>query len=208
MAKRKTGKIVDQARLKNNVYEGDEDELAHQKSAILKSLESAESVEDAYNTYLGLREFNGNNPIFFLDAFSYFKDRDKEKAVRVVSNLWEKGSKNVELLKLVSMAFAEIGDYENVIRVNEHSLDIVPGDVNAYLNRAMAMKASGHYQEALDEFIALLNGTFQGPNSSCNSSIPKNAFSIGNIPPPILGNGCKTKFKKIIDWWNSNSMAR
>lgn len=202
---------VDQARLKNNVYDGDNDGMSKQNSAILKSLESTESLKDAYETYLGLREFNGKKTIFYLDAFSYFKNKDKGMAARVISNLWEKHPKNVELLKLVSMAFAEIGDYRNVIRVNDHSIDIVPGNVNAYLNRAIALKATGQYQEALDEFTALRNGEkyFSLNSSGIHKTLDReiknlvferrNVVNVDNLDPKYTNN-LRYKVRLVFEW--------
>ncbi len=151
-------KKVDRARLKNNVYEGKESEVSTDASPFLKALESSAKTEEAYDTYLTLREMNRKDINFYLDAFSYFKTKNQKKASRIISNLWEENPENLELLKLVAMAFSSLDDFDSAMKVNEELIERVPTDVNAHLSRAIAMKGLGESQNALNELLTMATG--------------------------------------------------
>jgi TonB-dependent SusC/RagA subfamily outer membrane receptor len=164
---KKSTKIIDRARLKDNIYEGSEFEMSGNESAILKALTATKTLEEAYDTYLTLRNVNLTDPTFYLDAFFYFKTKDKRCASRIVSNLWEIEPKNVQFLRMVAMALATLGHHEIVKKMNEELISISPNDVNAHLNAAIALKDMGKAQEALDELMVMTTG---GPNASLNTS--------------------------------------
>lgn len=205
------GKPVDQALLKNNVYDEAQGELQLPKSPILSSLEESKSNEDAYDTYLSLKSFNQNNSKFFLDAFDYFKGRNKELAEKIISNLLERNSNDIEVLRTVSKAFSNIGAYENVVRVNEEIIEKEPTDVNAYLNRAKAKTELGKSQEALKELIALEKGdTYFSVNASGISKTlkreiknlitnNKSKLNLSNIDEDYLKN-VKYKVRLVFEW--------
>ncbi|WP_273567083.1 hypothetical protein [Maribacter halichondriae] len=151
-------KKVDRARLKNNVYEGKESEVSTGKSPFLEAMESSANTEEAYETYLTLREMNKKDINFYLDAFSYFKKKNKKTAARIISNLWEENQNSGQVLRLVATAFLSLGIADYVFKANEEIIERTPADVNAHLNRALALKELGQSQKALNEFLAMTKG--------------------------------------------------
>ena len=209
----KGGKPVDQALLKNNVYNEDQGELVSDMSPTLEALNGSETLEDAYNTYMALKNFNQTNIKFFLDAFSYFKDKDSKIAGKIISNLLEWNAGDIEVLRVVSKAFSAIGEYENSTHINEEIITLSPNDVNAYFNRALAKKGQGKYQESLNELIALEKGdTYFSVNASgisktLNREIKNLIFehkaklNVTSIDPKYLNN-LKYKVRLVFEWNN------
>ena len=207
----KGGKPVDRALLKNNVYDKAQGELAVDTNPTLTALNSSDSANEAYETYLTLRSFNGSDFNFYLDAFNYFKYKDPTLAGKIISNLLELNTDDVEVLSAVSKAFTTIGDYENVVRVNEEIIKIMPSDVNAYFNRAKAKSELGRHQEALNELLALERGnTYFSVNASGISktlkreiknliSRHKSKLNLANVDAEYLNN-VRYKVRLVFEW--------
>lgn len=205
-----TGKPVDRARLKNNVYKESE-EGGTSSSPTLGALEASATLEDAYTTYLALREFNGSNSTFYLDAFEYFRERDVPMAKKVISNMLEQNTGDIALLRTVAQAFSTLGDYKNALLINEEIIQTVPSDVNAYYNRAKAKIALGRYQEALNELLALQRGnTYFSVNASAISKTlkrdiknliarHKGQLNLANVEQEYLNN-IKYKVRLVFEW--------
>jgi len=201
--------IVDQARLKNNIYE--ENEGANSKSGTLKALEMSKSADEAYLIYTNMRDLNRQNVVFYLEAFNYFKSIDQKMASRVISNLWEGNSENIEILKLTAMAFSAVGDYQNAQRVNEELIQRTPSSVNAHLNKALALRETNKPKEALKELLAMKNGDtyFSLDASKISKTLyreiknvvfeNKGKINTTNLDPNYLNN-IKYKVRLVFEW--------
>ncbi len=159
------GAAEDRARLKNNVYKADEASEKVSVSPYTKALQTAKSDQEAYTTYLSLRNFNTTNMSFYMDVFHYFKERNPDLAVKVISNLLELFPDDLKKLRTTAMSFSVVGAYEEAIQVNQQVLSLNPNNQQAHLNIALAKRDLGQHQEALDYFVALAEG-FKFPNLS------------------------------------------
>ncbi len=207
----KGGKPVDQALLKNNLYDETQGKFSGDSSSTLTALESSGSTEEAYKTYLASRSLQGANLNFYLDAFTYFKDHDTKKAGIVISNLLEWKGNDVKILRVVSNALSTLGNYENVIQVNEEIIKMAPSDVNAYLNRAKAKGELGKHQEALSELLALERGNtyFSVDASGISKTLKreiknliskhKSRLNLANIDSEYLNN-VMYKVRLVFEW--------
>ena len=148
---------VDKARLKNNIYD-ENTELTGPVSSYLKAFEKSKSLEDAYEVYQTLKDINPENNMLYLDAFSYFKSKDKNMASCVISNLWESDPKNIDVLKLLSLAYTSIEDYNLASIINNEIISINPKVVNTHLNQALLLKNQNKPKESLTALLELLNG--------------------------------------------------
>ncbi|PIB22974.1 TonB-dependent receptor plug domain-containing protein [Maribacter sp. 4G9] len=204
-------KKVDRARLKNNIYEESEEWNGENDSPILKALSSTTAIEEAYDTYLTLRNYNSEDPTFYLDAFSYFQNRDKKLASRIISNLLESNPDSIEVLRTVAMALATVNDYDSEIKVNQQLLSNVPNEVNAHLNNALALVESGGPQKGLDALIAMEKGTknaslsTSGISKTLNREIKNLLYrhagkvNISNVDSKFHGN-IKYKARLVFEW--------
>lgn len=208
---KKSSKVVDRARLKNNIYEESEEWNGENNSPILKAFTSTTTIEEAYDTYLTLRNYNSEDPTFYLDAFSYFQNRDKKLASRIISNLWESNPESIEVLRTVAMALATVDDYDSEIKVNQQLLSNFPNEVNAHLNNALALVESGGPQKGLDALIAIETGTknaslsTSGISKTLNREIKNLLYrhagkvNISNVDSKYHGN-IKYKARLVFEW--------
>lgn len=202
--------VVDQARLKNNVYEEQGTKL-NAKSGLVKALEASSSITEAYEIFMKMRDRNRNNRSFYLDAFAYFKSKDQKIASRIISNLWEDNPENIDVLKLTAMAFSSVKDYKNALRINEELILLESSNVNAHLNKAIALRETAEYQDALKEFLAMKDG---GSYFSLDASkisktllreiknivfINKGQINTSNLKPIYLNN-LKYKVRLVFEW--------
>lgn len=207
----KTGKPVDRALLKNNIYKESEEGSGRQVSPTVRALMASASPQDAYHTYLALRNLNAYSGTFYLDVFHYFKKEDPRIAQRVISNLLEHNGGNLEVLRTVAKALSTVGDPQNVVRINQEIIQLAPSDVNAYLNKAKAQIALGHYQEALQELLALQRGnTYFSVNAAPITKTLKreiknlifqhqNKLNLANVESEFLNN-IKYKVRLVFEW--------
>ncbi|MFS4447206.1 TonB-dependent receptor plug domain-containing protein [Maribacter sp. 2307UL18-2] len=207
----KTGKPIDRALLKNNVYKESQEEDGVQTSPTVRALMASDSPQDAYNTYLALKDLNGSNSTFYLDAFQYFRTKDTQLAQRVISNLLEHSRDNLETLRTVAKALSAIGDPQNVVRINEEIIQLAPSDVNAYFNRAKAKIELGHYQETLNELLALERGDkyFSVNASPITKTLKReiknliarhrSKLNLSNVESEFLNN-IKYKVRLVFEW--------
>lgn len=146
----------DKALLKNNVYRDDQiAQAAEMKSFLKGTSDRSETVEVIYDKYLNLRNLNTKNSVLMLDAFSYMKNKNALLADKVVSNLVVQNSEDIQVLRIASKVYSAIGNYEKVLAYNEAIIQFEPSDFNAHLNKALAKKELGNYQEALQDLMDL-----------------------------------------------------
>ena len=157
MAGKGGGEHINSALVQNNVYDPNA-ETSTGKSALTKALENTRSLEEAYDKYLTLRNFNENNVTFYLDAFSYFKDKDKKIAARIISNVWEKNPENEHFIKLVELSSRYIGDYKLANVINNELNAAKPTALQPFFTEAKLHLQQNQYQEALNSFSLLEKG--------------------------------------------------
>jgi TonB-dependent SusC/RagA subfamily outer membrane receptor len=204
------GEVVDQARLKNNVYEEQGNKL-NAKSGVVKALEASSSITEAYEIFMNMRDLNRNNRSYYLDSFAYFKSKDQKTASRIISNLWEDNPENIDVLKLTAMAFSSVKDYKNALRINEELILLESSNVNAHLNKAIALRENAKYQDALKEFLAMKDGGsyFSLDASKISKTLlreiknivfkNKGQINTSNLKPSYLNN-VKYKVRLVFEW--------
>lgn len=202
----------DLARIKNNVYNDEKLNVDSQDSPTLKALKNAKSDKEAYGAYISLAAFQRNNTNFYLEAFDFFKESKPELAIRIISNLLENNPKDLTTLKTVALSLSSIGAHKEALKVYRQIIELYPDHVQSYLDMALAKKESGKYQEALNELLALSNGTLDRPlktkgiSKSLNREIGnlvlkhKNVVNSANVPSKFQNN--LTLDVRLIFEWN------
>ncbi|WP_299324949.1 TonB-dependent receptor plug domain-containing protein [uncultured Maribacter sp.] len=145
----------------NNIYDPNVN-LTTEKSPILKALSNVTNLENAYDQYLILRNFNETDDSFYLDAFSFFKDTDKDIAAKIISNFWEKDPKNEAYLRITELAMRYLGFDEVSVLLNRQLNELKPLALQPFFTEAKLKLAKSEKQEALDMLINLENGGAYG----------------------------------------------
>ncbi|MEJ1222080.1 TonB-dependent receptor plug domain-containing protein [Sediminicola sp. 1XM1-17] len=172
------GQKQDMARLKNNVYVEDIDQIETTYTAVLKSLQKSSSPNEAYETYIALRNFNGSSVQFYMDAFNYFKASEPEIAVRALSNMVELFPNDIPKLKSAALALSSIGAYKEVVQINERILVLDPKMVQSNLDIALALADQGKSQQALDQLLALAKRNVSFNNEQLSKTLDREIRNI------------------------------
>ncbi len=210
-----TKKKVNSALVQNNVYNAKEN-IEQTDSAILDILENTTTTEDAYKQYLKYRNFNENNDSFYLDVFSFFKDKDKNIAAKVISSLWEKYPNNETYLKITEFGMRYL-DFNNLsVILNGKIHDLKPTALQPFFNEAKIKLANGEKQEALNKFVNLENGgTYKNLNvQPIQKSIERelknlifrdrSRLDITNVKEKYFSNS-KMNVRLLVEWSNPKS---
>ncbi|WP_158977621.1 TonB-dependent receptor plug domain-containing protein [Cellulophaga sp. L1A9] len=150
-------KKENRALIKNNVYDS-KLMLTDDKSSYTKALEGTKTLKEAYDKYLILRNYNESDTTFYLDAFSFFKDKDKVRAAQIISNLCEMEPFSESYLKIVEMALHYLDMEEVAETLNYRLKELNPFDLQPLFTEAKLKLVQGKKQEALTMFSNLENG--------------------------------------------------
>ena len=142
VSRKSGGKVVDRARLKDNVYDKNEILSNPEDSPFYKAFASAQNIDEAYLSYYSLRDFNDDNMTFYLDAFDFFSEYDKMLATKVISNLLEMNSNDIKPLKTLELYFAKLGNNKMAEMVNNQILNIDADNLQANYKKVMLPKIS------------------------------------------------------------------
>ncbi len=125
----------------------------------LKELKKIKYDNEAFNTYITLRNKYSNSPSFYIDVADFFKERNqKEKAIQVLSNVAEIELDNYELLRSLAYKFEEYKMYHAAIHMYKQIVELRPEDIQSYRDLALAYEDAGAYQKALDLLYKIVNG--------------------------------------------------
>lgn len=154
--KGKKGKKKDNpALLRNNIYDAKGFSMP---SAFFKALQDSGGVDEAYQTYLSLRDLNAGDAGLYLDAFAYFKDKNPERAKRAITNLVEDSPGDLAALSMAMLCVSALEAPKLSERLAVAITRLDPSNVNARYTLAKAPLKAHHYGEALKSLTTLLSG--------------------------------------------------
>ncbi len=131
--------------------------LAWQPNApYLDSLRNA-LPKNVASVYYKLREENKTTPSFYIEvADFFFKNKNKELGVDVLSSLLELDLGNAEVLKVVARRLLDENQTELAIAVYREILELRPEEPQSHRDVALAYLQNKEYQLALDTFNHIL----------------------------------------------------
>lgn len=155
---KKSGKIVDYARLDNNYFDEndilDEDRILRNSPNYLQELVASENSEQAKKLFEEWKVKFGSSPYFLLDSYRYFYDvrNDKAFADAIIENNFGKFENNAVLLKALAyhyeaqQRFDEAhGIYKAVYKLRPNYSQSYIDLVNSYRNVGEMKKAATIY---------------------------------------------------------------
>ena len=161
-----SGKPVDRARLKNNIYDGDL--MVEKKSSVpsyIKDLMAISNLEQAYEHYLKQRIDHLADPQFFLDVHDYFKPLDNAIAQRILSNLAELNAKNLSSLRVLAYKYELEGDFKQYLKINQQILDLDENSAQVKFDLALSAEDNKKYHLAYNQLTGLLHNNSDGPRA-------------------------------------------
>ena len=213
VARGKDGEVVDRARLKDNVYDQNESLNDPQSAPFYKALKATQSIEEAYLNYTSLRELNKKNIPFYLEAYDFFKNKDKALSVRVLSNLLELNPQDIRLLRTLEFYFSGLGNTVLAEKLNNQILEIDADNLHANYRKVM-LPSQQSLQSQLRAQYGLLKAhkAFRQVNAKplektlrrdITNFINKNrnSLNLGGISPE-LANELRYDARFVFEWNN------
>ncbi len=156
----RAGVKKDLALLTDNLYDGKiRVSNAVLTTPYLRDLKNGKSVAEAYERYLEQRETYESDPAYFIDVFEYFKTAKHELALRILTNILDKEDAGLPELKSLLYKAREIGETSLEYQTARHIADQFPGAIQSYLDLALAHRALGNYQVALNLLLGIRDGS-------------------------------------------------
>ncbi|WP_396590026.1 TonB-dependent receptor plug domain-containing protein [Allomuricauda sp. R78024] len=150
----------DLARLTNNVYDGKI--KVNSKTLVtpyLKELKKGKDLQEAYNIYLNQRGKYLETSEYLLDVYGFFYTSNQEIAERILSNILEKEDTKFEELRGMFLKSEESGNHKMALLAANKMLDAFPNKIQPYFDVAIAHRNMGNYQDALNMFNTIADGT-------------------------------------------------
>jgi TonB-dependent SusC/RagA subfamily outer membrane receptor len=107
--------------------------------------------EMIYKNYLNMKDSLGKEPAFYFDvAQLLFESGDKEKALRVLTNLTELDNESHQLLRAMGYVLESWKMYDEAITVYKKVLLIKEEEPQSYRDLALTYERKGDHQQAID----------------------------------------------------------
>ncbi len=142
-----------------NLYTGpvlSEDKI--KDPAYLSNLKQQRTLATLYDTYLNERENYWDQSLYLADVSEYFSNWNEILAEQIAYNVLERDSDLSTLRGLLFTAY-KTGNPNLALDIAYATLEKYPQQTQSYLDLAMAHKAAGNYQEALNRLLAIEYGT-------------------------------------------------
>ena len=122
----------------------------------LRALKAA-NKEDRYTTYLKFRKDNPSNPAFFLDCADYFfREGERETAVRILTNLAELKLEEASLLRVLAWRFQQAAEFDRAIVLLRKVLKLRPEEPQSLRDLALALAERGKTNMKPDDLTEAL----------------------------------------------------
>ncbi len=211
--------VYDQARLRNNYYNGEavlpESTISSQPKYLME-IDKAETLEEAYQRYLGFRPLYGGQSHFFVDVHDYLlqKWNAENKAAQILSNIGEKFPRDASALRLLAYTYDRKGYFEKACSVYENIHELKPSQLQSNRDLANAYVKSGKYTKAWSVYTEYLRARKDDSDNSVMNKIVRSemrrllkehnkeieldthAFSLGEEQQDI---------SIIVEWNNPNA---
>jgi len=144
----------------------------------MSQIRNAETLDEAYNIYLRLRNDYLNMPVFYIDVSDYFYQKGKpELAIQILTNLAELKLADHELNRALAYKLEAYGKYDMAVKVYQKVLELRPEEPQSYRDLALAYELNGEYQKAFDILYNMFKGKYHRISGNNNfDGIEKIAF--------------------------------
>lgn len=188
-----TNKPYDQAKLRNNFY--NEEELntvsTSEGPAYLQKLYEAETQGVAMEVFREQETAYSNNPHFYLDALSFFSDRDYgDKQVKQIARILEnRFETDPTILKALAYKLEELGAYRKPNDIYKNVFLLRPHYIQSYLDLARSYRAIDKVENAAtlySRYSYLVENSFFGESETFEQILYKDFSNLLTLEGSVL----------------------
>ncbi|UJH67135.1 DUF2135 domain-containing protein [Allomuricauda sp. SCSIO 65647] len=189
----KNGFVIDRARLRNNIYEGDaltQENMAKNEPEYLKALTRSNSFEEAKSTFESNFDRYSFSPYFILDSYRYFYDRwgKEEFADSIIEDAYASLDNHPVHLKSLAYIYEAQGRFDKAYDTYRDVFILRPQYAQSYLDLANSNRSIKNVKRAAVLYVRyfhLLNrGLIQSDSSTFSGMIKRdfgNLLAVENI---------------------------
>lgn len=148
----RSGKVLDRARLRNNIYKGGaltKNEFSRNEPTYLSDYRASSSVDEAKSVYEANRNKYFNSPHFLIDSYAFFMNAgEKRFANDILSRNLPLVDKNAVYLKALAYYAEENGASETATDLYEQVFILRPNYSQSYRDLAEAYRDHKNYKKA------------------------------------------------------------
>tara|TARA_A100000171_G_C2140567_1_gene155576 strand:+ start:16354 stop:19401 length:3048 start_codon:yes stop_codon:yes gene_type:complete len=182
-----------------------------QSPKYIHNLEESATMEEAKMRYQKLQRVYGNTIPFYLQTANYFETWDTSFADAVRSNIITLALDNVKALKALAFAYEEKGALQKANYLYKRIINIVPENLQSYLDVARISEALGDIKTAETLYTQLLYNTIPNVNAEEAQEQVINEFrklvanhksqiNFDELPEEFLKVGFKQDVRIVFDW--------
>ncbi len=120
-------------------------------------LAALDSSNTPFDTYLKLKEKQGDSPGFYLDCSEWFaKKGDRETAIQILTNLAEMELENRSLMRVLAYKLRYLGDLAAAKNMFDKVRDMFPEEPQSYRDLALVLDEMGDRQGAFNTLKLVL----------------------------------------------------
>jgi tetratricopeptide (TPR) repeat protein len=175
----------------------------------LEKATSYEMVNEIYNYYLDT-EF-GNSPSFYMDVSRYFRKFNRNKALRVLSNITAIAPYSLPNLQLFAYELEERKELELATKAYKQLLLLAPDRIQSYRDLALAYQNNKAYDKAFTIYKQMLANDTKGLDfSPLKKTIEyelmhllafhKSEVNFKDLPNSLLDVSFKKDRRLVFEW--------
>ena len=208
-----TNKIYDQARVRNNVFEGNAISHSNIKSlepSYLNEIELCNTIDEALKIYEKHKIIYGDNPYYYLSVATKIKSKfnDQKAFIAIISVIEENFSKHTPALKALAYTYDELGLYDSSSKIYQKIIKNKPSNLQSYRNYAQSNINNGNDEQALRMYYRLLKNKNDTINKDFNKLVENEINNLMrhldvNTSEVLEGENIDKKDVRIIFEWNN-----
>ncbi len=149
----RTSRAMDQAMLRNNIYEGNalsKDQVSKNVPTYLKELYASSSEREAKEIYEQQKGMYSSSMYYFLDAFGYFsaKWRNTDFADQIIEEHWYMFKENPVGLKALAYLYETLGEEDKAHELYKEVFILRPNYAQSYRDLALSYSDIGDPRKA------------------------------------------------------------
>lgn len=197
----RSGKILDRARLRNNIYKGgalSKNEISKNAPTYLLDYEASATTDQAKIVYENNYKKYYNSPHFFIDSYAFFMNEGEEKfAADILNKNVPLVDKNAVYLKALAYYAEENRDIKTSTDVYEQVFILRPNYAQSYRDLAEAYRNNKNYKKAAAMYARynylIDEGFLQADSVGLGPIIERDAENLLALEGDQVFEGGKTK---------------
>lgn len=153
--------------LNNNIYEDKNlKKYENVKMPYIVELGRLKKIKEAYDYYMNDRIKYLDKPEYFINVYHFFKQTDDEIANRILSNILELFSEDINVMRTLAFVYEAGGNYRDALTIYERVLRMNKKSSQSHLDLLNANALNSNKEVVKEQLIKIVNSKVNNVNFS------------------------------------------